>query len=184
MTNIPIEFLSECYAYDPLTGEFSWRLRPRCHYRDDRYWHRFKRKYAGRPTGSIEGEGYVVLHLVVDGRAHTIKAHRLAFALMEGRWPHQIDHINGDRADNRWTNLREVDMVANLRNRAVQKRSRTGVQGVMPVRGGASYRAYIGEAGRQVRLGTFATLEEAAEVRRKRERDLHYHPNHGRPSKA
>ena len=43
--------------------------------------------------------------------------HRLAFFLMEGRWPSEIDHINGDKSDNRWSNLREVTRSQNSMNK-------------------------------------------------------------------
>jgi hypothetical protein len=44
-------------------------------------------------------------------------AHRVAFALMEGRWPKVIDHKNRDRSDNRWVNIRECSQSENTSNR-------------------------------------------------------------------
>ena len=44
--------------------------------------------------------------------------HQLAFFLMEGRWASEIDHINGDGSDNRWSNLREVTRSQNNMNKS------------------------------------------------------------------
>jgi hypothetical protein len=79
---------------------------------------------------------------------------------MTGVWPKfWIDHINGERTDNRWLNLRESTRSENQQNRGVNKNNKAGVKGVS--RHGNSWRAVISANGRTIRLGTFTSIEEA-----------------------
>jgi hypothetical protein len=80
-------------------------------------------------------------------------AHRVAFELMGVPVPDQVDHINGDKADNRWCNLRAATSSQNARNRRVA--NRTGFKGVTPWQG--RYRAQINRK----HIGMFDTAEEA-----------------------
>lgn len=110
-------------------------------------------------------------------------SHRLIWLMVHGWWPENIDHINGVRTDNRLENLRAVTRRENSRN-TVRCRNSTGVTGVYINERGLPYRARIGnDKGKMENLGNFATLEEAAEARRKAEERLGYHPNHGKTKK-
>ena len=86
-----IEWLQRNIEYDPVTGQLSTKKRT---------LRSVLNKTTGYETVNIKSSPFLV--------------HRLAFALMNGRWPITIDHINGDRTDNRWTNLRECDQTQNL----------------------------------------------------------------------
>ena len=76
--------------------------------------------------------GYLYLYLRVDGNRHGIQLHRLVWALVYGRFPSQIDHVNGNRKDNRIENLREVTPSENDMNRvwAWKPNPSTGLPGV------------------------------------------------------
>jgi hypothetical protein len=68
----------------------------------------------GRPCSQTpSAQGY--LRVMVKRKA--LYQHRVIFFLMEGRWPEQVDHINGDRSDNRWSNLREATHSQNNLNK-------------------------------------------------------------------
>ncbi|WP_395444039.1 HNH endonuclease signature motif containing protein [Caulobacter sp. UC70_42] len=88
-------------------------------------------------------------------------AHRLAWLLTHGEWPeHEIDHINGDRSDNRLVNLRPATRQQNMINRRMHKSNKLGVKGVTQVKD--RYRAQLWFNGEFVLNRTFATIEEAS----------------------
>ncbi len=86
--------------------------------------------------------------------------------MMTGKWPtHQVDHINGMRADNRWKNLREATPLQNARNRRPTKETGSGRVGVCFDKTRAKWSAYIGVDNRTINLGFFAEIEEAVAAR-------------------
>lgn len=140
------EYLQQLYQYDPKTGIWSRA----------RNYGRWKKCAA---VGTVTRYGYV--YLKIDG--HGFMAHRLAWLYMTGNWPNgDIDHINGDRADNRWSNLREATRKQNAANS--KKRKSHGIKGVHLISG--KWVALIYRNGRNERLGSFDTMEEAAAARR------------------
>src|SRR5690606_3787035 len=99
-------------------------------------------------------------YLVVYAKGRLFRAHRLAWVLMTGDWPaHDIDHINRNRADNRWANLREATRGQNLRNAGTKRSSGTGLKGVGAQ--GERFAAYIRLNGKKRHLGVFDTAAEA-----------------------
>lgn len=124
---------------------------------------------SGKKAGSPNAYGYQSIQFE---RRHYM-AHRLAWLLTHGAWPvGVIDHLNGDRSDNRLVNLRDVSIKANLQNqRAAKCTSHLGVLGVSKNRAG--FRARIRVADRQIGLGTFKTLEEASSAYLTAKRKLH-----------
>jgi len=135
--------LEDRLTYDPATGVFVWKIK--------------RGRSRGRQVaGYKRPDGYwcIVVNCVPQ------MAHRLAWIMMTGsRPPADIDHINGDRADNRWANLRSATRSQNNANsrprrdgclKGVSKRSRDG-----------RYVAQISVGGRKRYIGLFATEEEA-----------------------
>jgi len=76
------------------------------------------RKRGKRLRGSVTGRGYLNITIGFKGRQYNVYYHRCVWMLNNGCWPQRtIDHINGNRLDNRIENLREVSMSENLRNK-------------------------------------------------------------------
>jgi hypothetical protein len=108
--------------------------------------------------------GYVYFSQWRDGRSQPQTLHSLLMQPPKGT---HVDHINGDKLDNRRANLRVVSPSVNQANRRRRHpRNTSGVRGVGLFQGGPKWRAQI-TVDRKVRhLGLFDTLEEAAEARR------------------
>ena len=135
--------LRKLLNYDPRTGVFRWKVAG-----------------GNRIEGDIAGtrDGEHPRQIRVDGQLY--QAGRLAWLYMEGAWPkHQINCINGNRSDIRWSNLRETTFTQ--RRASVPTQSRLGVKGVWATKNG-TYAAEIKIAGQKRYLGCFKTLEEAS----------------------
>lgn len=173
------KYLRECLDYDPETGGLTWRTRPLHHFKDGAQTARhncnaWNGGWAGKEAFTATSpNGYVT-----GGLDRVIyRAHRIIWKLVHGQEPEDIDHINGDRADNRIANLRAVTRRENMRNAALRSNNKSGVVGVSRARG--KWLAQI-KGQRQQFLGYFDTIEEAAAARKSAERDLGFHENHGR----
>ncbi len=148
--------LKEVLLYDPQSGLFFWRVA--------------KWDLRGRRAGCKRADGYVLIR--VDGVL--IYAHRLAWLYMTGEWPGKlIDHVDTDKGNNRWNNLRAADHITNSHNVRKPARSSTasGLLGVQRNHGG--WQATITVAGKRSCLGTFSTPEEAHAAYVAAKRELH-----------
>lgn len=156
--------ISEVLSYCPESGLLYWKVaRGRC--------------AAGAVAGYDTGRGYVGVRV----NKRCTYAHRVAFLLMTGREPEgEIDHINGDRSDNRWANLRDVSQAENMMNRMVSSTSRSGVMGVFWNSSKKKWTAKIKKNRKTVYLGDFDDIADAKAARKVAERALGFHENHGR----
>lgn len=144
--------LLEVLWYCPETGKFIWQNSPR-------------KGWDGKVAGSPCSGGY--LQILVD--KHPYRAHRLAWLYVTGKWPEgDIDHINRDKKDNRWNNLREVSRSENCRNKGIQKNNTSGVPGVSFSTSSSKWVVQTTVYGKRVRH-TFKTFEEAVAFRKMQE---------------
>ena len=175
-----VTYLHDCFNYDPVSGELRWKKRPRHHYSER--WHQIRahRKWAGRLAGGAAlhvstGKTYVQFRL--GGRP--MLAHRVIFAMWAGVWPDDIDHINGNGADNRWANLRGVTRAENGKNMRRSKNNTSGVTGVYWVKKHSAWQPSIHVDGRHECLGTYYDFFEACCARKSAEARHGFHVNHG-----
>lgn len=138
------EELAKYLKYDPESGAITW-------------WRsRHGTKGAGSRAGKADEStnGYRVIGFFGD----YYRASHIAWVLTYGEWPSMIDHINGDRADDRIDNLRESSPRENALN--TEKHRNGHLAGTHQTRTGA-WRSQIVVNGKHYHLGTFATAEDA-----------------------
>lgn len=139
------------FAYDPETGAIS-RLTKR----------------GLKVVGYISDQGYVRFY----AHGKLFYAHRVAWFLHHGEWPvEDIDHINGDRSDNRIVNLRAATRRENNQNMAINSRNKTGFLGVCELNG--KFRAHICVDYRNRSLGVFETPQEAHRAYCEAKKNIH-----------
>lgn len=149
--------LRERLAYDPETGAFTWL-------KDVRLKNGGLRVAAGTRAGTLLRSGYRSIQVWLDGKPKGLREHRLAWLFVHGEWPaDQLDHINGDRADNRIVNLRPATNSLNMANRKLNANSKSGVKGVCFHRGSQRWRARLQFDGKRIHLGDYLN-KEAAEI--------------------
>jgi hypothetical protein len=166
MCKIDIEDLRQHIGYDPQTGRMWWKVSTA---------HAVK---PGDPAFStLSKNGY--LH----GSFRGVKTygHRVALAHFYGSWPEDdTDHINGNRSDNRISNLRPVTRSTNCRNAALPSHNTSGVVGVHFAKRQNRWMAHIKTKGKFRFLGYFDAKADAIAARKAAEIEHGFHPNHGR----
>jgi len=158
--------LKELLSYDPVTGLFTWRVNRRGHV------------VAGQRAGCDNGpNGYRVLK--VAGRVYL--EHRLAWFYVTGEWPERdVDHVNGNRKENSFLNLRPATRKQNLENQKLRIDNTSGHRGVTLDKRTGRFVARIFHNRRGYHIGVFDTAEQAA-VAAKSKRDAlftHHHTSH------
>lgn len=163
--------LSKLVEYNPFTGAFIWRVRPNSYFKTERDCKIWNARFAGNPAFNCDdGRGYLVGQIL----GKKVKAHRAAWALHYGFWPAElIDHINGDKSDNRIANLREATNSQNLMNRGANVNNKSGLKGVSWDRRKEKWQARISRQFKSRHLGYFATAEEAHSAYREASARLH-----------
>lgn len=153
--NITLDELGKRFSYDPITGFLSskkWRpnIKPR--------------------ILNAKRNGYIYVRI----NKIAFSAHRIIWFMYYGSWPTiMIDHINGDKTDNRISNLRQASDHENQYNAKKQIRNKSGVKGISYRRQTNRWRASIRKNGKVVYEKTFISLDEAEkEIKLKRE-ELH-----------
>lgn len=147
-TQLTQDRLRQILNYNPDTGVFTW-VEPRRGVQVGRECGRLSKQHGYRDIG-------------IDMALY--RAHRLAFLYMLGRWPQgDVDHVNQDKSDNRWVNLREATRAENSSNVEIGKRRNTsGFLGVVWEADRELWRAQIRIDGRKTNLGRFKVKEDAA----------------------
>ena len=149
MNEISIEELRELFRLDEKTGRIYWLKT-------------LSRKGAsGREAGYFEkGKGY--RRVGIGNR--NFRTHRIVFALYYGYWSeNEIDHIDGNRGNNRPTNLREADRCQNLWNQKKRKSNTSGHKGVH--RYGNKWYAQLDVRKKIYRFGPFLDIRDAIAAR-------------------
>lgn len=157
MHGLTADFVRQILNYDPETGIFIWKIR-KIRFGNEHADRIFNGHFGGNAAGSIAPEGYVVIG--VQGKVY--RAHRLAWLYMTGEWPDRdIDHINGDKSDNRIANLRSATKIENKRNRRRNTDNTSGCKGVSWHKRDQKWYARIMVDGKSKSLGYYKSLQSA-----------------------
>ena len=171
--------IAAMFAYDANTGFFVWRDRPDSQFSRASDAINWRKRFLGKPAFITDnGRGYKCAN--IGGRR--VYAHRAAFACMTGNFPsNEVDHINGDPSDNRWSNLRDVTATINCRNKAApSRRAASGIQGIYRTNKPSCWVPQISVGNRSISLGATPCIGIALKRRRAAESKLGFHENHGR----
>ena len=158
-SGLTVERLREVISYNPETGDMVWRI-------DIGY-----KRLTGRKVGSVDHHGY--RGTMID--YHKFRVHRLAWLYVYGEWPNtEIDHINGNKSDNRICNLRLATRSQNNINR--ERSAEQGRVGVSQYGKYGKWRAYISVNGKQINRGYYWKFEDAVHARQTAE--FEFFPDH------
>lgn len=156
MINLTQNDLKKFLSYDSLSGDFTWMVS------------RGKVK-DGNIAGYLCPNGYIQIGIYYK----EYYAHRLAWLYTTGKFPKKhIDHINRNKADNRFSNLRECDVQQNLINRAIQKNNTSGYKGVSWFHKRSKWVCSIKYNRKTIYIGTFDCKREAARAYNKKAKEI------------
>ena len=133
---------------------------------------------VGTKVMSMNGNGYLQVQL--NGRK--LMVHRVLFIMRHGAIPPdmQIDHINGDKLDNSFGNLRVATHAQNNMNQRLSRNNSSGVKGVIWHKSEGRWCAQLMKDGKRVHIGLFEDIGEAEFAVREARAKLHGEfANHG-----
>ena len=180
-----VEQLRQLLRYDPETGELFWLPR-------GQEWFEGLKRPAQQLANCWNAHWAGKLALRVNSTtgycsgavlSRPIQGHRVIWSMAHGVPLDEvglIDHIDGNKSNNRLSNLRMVSQQENCRNAKLYKSNTSGVPGVMWEESHKAWSAKINFGGRQRRIGRFKKFEDAVAARKRAEAQHGYHPNHGR----
>jgi hypothetical protein len=154
------DFAKECFNYCPATGEIVWKVRPAHHFAQARRMRAFNTRCAGKIAGTADPTtGYLRISI---GQIK-VYAHQVAFLYQTGQIPKTIDHKDGNKRNNKWSNLRECDTSKNLKNCFLYASNTTGFVGVYKKRN--KWKSSLQSCGKYYSLGVFEKIEDAVAAR-------------------
>jgi hypothetical protein len=154
------EYLNECFEYDKVTGDLTWKSRPVRHFHSRASFKSWDIQNPGKKIKPVPG----CMRLKVTLDTRYFQAHRIIWRMVTGDDPGElfIDHKNRNPFDNSWDNLRLATDHQNIGNSSFRRSNKSGMKGVRKLNHGTlRFRAIIKMNGRQKNLGRFATADEA-----------------------
>ena len=170
MNSAEIETYKSLLDYNKEDGVLMWKPRSAKMFPSARAASVWNSRFSGKQAGWKASNGYVAVSIA--GKKEYV--HRVIWAMFYGYAPKEdIDHINGNRCDNRLENLREASRSKNLQNVKVARVSNksSGILGVSRNHNG--WRARITLDGVEKSLGTYAIAQDASEAYITAKRELH-----------
>lgn len=160
MKEINAKSVRRMFKYDPETGVLTWAIRVS------------QAVSQGDTAGHLHASGYRRVGI----NRRPFLAHRIIWLWMTGHWPSmQIDHINGNKQDNRWSNLRDVPPSTNSQNlrRCNENNRSSRLLGTTFSKKERAWVAQISVHGKRLHLGKFKDPESAHAAYVEAKRRLH-----------
>lgn len=167
-----IKDFKKLLRYEAKTGKFFWK---------ERNVPSFDSQFAGKEAGTVHvsGRGRKSIAIKINGKK--MYAHILAWAFKNNEWPSfDIDHIDHDTLNNKYTNLRHVNHTENKKNLPLRSDNKSGFVGVRFCTKSKKWKAFINVDKRTVSLGTYTRKKEAIQARKDANLKYGFHRNHGR----
>lgn len=159
------QLIKQVLNYDASTGHLIWTSGLHS-----------KRMLPGSRAGSlVKKSGYRQISFL----GNTYPEHRFIWFMQTGEWPEQVDHIDQDRSNNKWSNLRAVTKAENARNRSRNPHSKVGEVGIWYNMSTFKYVAEITFDGKKVFQKSYDNIEDAVRERKAKALELGFHDNHG-----
>lgn len=158
------EALNDLFYYTPDTGLLIWKKEGS------------RKKVLGKEAGTAHSDGYRAVGI----NYAVYLVHRVIWKMITGEEPDEIDHIDGNRSNNRLVNLRSVGRKENKKNIKKPSNNTSGVIGVCFDASRNKWLAHIKVNQKFINLGYFDTFEAAVAARKAAEVKYNFHPNHGR----
>lgn len=154
---LPVSIVEAHLSYCPDTGVFRTKTNRR-------------NIHTGDVVGAADRQGYLVTTIFKK----PLKLHRAAWAITHGEWPNgSIDHINGNKSDNRIANLRVVTNSQNKQNITKPENNTSGLMGVSFHKASMKWRATIKLNGKSTHIGLFESTDAAYSAYLDAKRELH-----------
>ncbi|MCD8514634.1 MAG: HNH endonuclease [Burkholderiaceae bacterium] len=155
---VSVQRLRELFDYDDEAGVLYWKVS-------------YGKAFKGNRAGYVNASGYMTVGLIGE----KFRVHRIVWAVVHGAWPkHVIDHIDGNKLNNRIENLRSVSASVNMQNiRKPTKANTSGYLGVYWSQRRGGWMASLSTAGKQTRWGPYKTAERASEKYLTKKREMH-----------
>ena len=141
--------LKEYLDYNSETGYFIWKIDT-------------GRGRIGEKADYKNNKGYIQIGI----KNKFYLAHRLAFLWMEGYLPENgVDHVDRDKTNNKWNNLREVSQSCNAKNRSLRSDNKSNIIGVSWHKMSGKWVSNIKANNKKIHLGLFEDIDMAAKAR-------------------
>ena len=171
------EILQKLLKCEPEKGLLFWMPRQKEFFKRDCDWKKWNDKYAHQEALiNVNNGGYKQGEIL--SKPH--KAHRVVWYMETKELPDIVDHINGNRIDNSFINLRNVSTSENSRNKCIPTTNKSGVIGVHFCNKAYKWKSKIQIGGKTINLGQFEEIEDAILARKTAEIEYGFHENHGR----
>lgn len=168
-----LELVRSMLNYDAETGIFTWKARDVSMFPAKRNAGMWNTRFAGKEALNTKHHAGYLYGAIFESN---YSAHRMAWYITYGEIPDEIDHVNGNRKDNRLSNLRNVDRSTNCKNAARLRTNTSGQTGIYWDKVNHTWHVRIAKK----HIGRFKLFEDAMAARKAAEVEYSYHANHGR----